>query len=50
MPRKLEYTREFKDQAVRLVAAERTPNESRSAACARLGPKLGVKTLTLYSW
>lgn len=50
MPRKLEYTTEFKDQAVRLVVAERTPNESRSAACARLGPKLGVKTPTLYSW
>ena len=50
MPEKLEYTREFKDQAVRLVAAERAPNESRSVACARLGPKLGVKTPMLYGW
>ena len=50
MPKKVEYPTEFKDQAVRLVVAEREPNESRSAACARLGPKLGVKTPTLYSW
>ena len=50
MPKKLEYSREFKDQAVRLVVAERGPNESRSAACARLDPRLGVKTPTLYSW
>jgi transposase len=50
MPKKVEYTPEFKDQAVRLVAAEREPNESRSAVCARLGPRLGVKTPTLYAW
>ena len=50
MPKKVEYTTEFKDQAVRLIVAEREPNESRSAACARLGPRLGVKTPTLYSW
>lgn len=50
MPKKVEYTTEFKDQVVRLIVAEREPNESRSAACARLGPRLGVKTPTLYSW
>lgn len=50
MPKKVEYTTEFKDQAVRLVVAEREPNASCSAACARLGPRLAVKTPTLYSW
>ena len=35
---------------MRLVAAEREPSQSRSAACARLGPRLGVKTPTRYSW
>lgn len=50
MPKKREYTPEFKDQAVRLVAAERGPDESRSAACQRLGPRLNVNPVTLYSW
>ena len=50
MPKQVEYTPESKDQAVRLVAAEREPNDSRSAASARLGPRLGVETPTLYSW
>lgn len=50
MPKVPEYTPEFKDRAVRLVAAEQAPDESRSAACQRLGPRLGVKPITLYGW
>ena len=29
---------------------ERAPDESRSAACERLTPKIGVKPVTLYGW
>ena len=50
MPKVAEYTPEFKDRAVRLVVAERGPDESRSAACERLAPKIGVKPVTLYGW
>ena len=50
MPKVAEYTLEFKDRAVRLVVAERGPDESRSAACERLAAKLGVKPVTLYGW
>jgi transposase len=50
MPKVPGFTDEFKDRAVRLVVAEQQPNESRSAACERLGPKLGVKPVTLYGW
>lgn len=50
MPKVSEYTAEFKDRAVRLVVAERAPDESRLAACERLGPRLGVKPITLYAW
>ena len=46
MPKVAEYTLEFKDRAVRLVVAERGPDESRSAACERLA----VKPVTLYGW
>jgi transposase len=50
MPKVPENTAEFKDRAVRLVVAEQSPGESRSAACERLGPRLGVKPITLYGW
>ena len=50
MPKVAEYTPEFTDRAVRLVVAERGPDESRSAACERLAAKLGVKPVTLYGW
>ena len=50
MPRVPGFTPEFKDQAVRLVVAEQGPDESWSAACERLGPRVGVKSPTLYGW
>jgi transposase len=50
MPKMLRYTPEFKDQCVRLVFAEIGPEESRKAACARLGPRVNVKPVTLYNW
>lgn len=50
MPVRKEYTAEFKEQAVRFVFEEIAVDESRSAACERLGPKLNVKPATLYSW
>ena len=50
MPKVPGYTPEFKDQAVRLVVAEQGPDESRSAACERLGPRVSVKPVTLYGW
>ena len=50
MPARREYTPEFKDQAVRFVFEEIAPDESRSHACERLGPKLNVKAVTLYNW
>ena len=50
MPRMLQYTPEFKEQCVRLVFAEIGPEESRKAACERLGPRVNVKPVTLYNW
>ena len=50
MPAKKEYTAEFKEQSVRFVFEHIEPDESRYAACARLGPKLNVKSVTLYNW
>jgi transposase-like protein len=47
---KVSFTKEFREQAVRAVMAERSPHESRSAACGRLGPRLGVNSTTLYNW
>ena len=50
MPVRKEYTAEFKKQAVKFVFEEIAVDESRSAACERLGPKLSVKPATLYNW
>ena len=50
MPVRKDYTPEFKDQAVRFVFEEIEPDESRTRACERLGPKLNVKAVTLYNW
>jgi transposase len=50
MPRRKEYTAEFKEQAVRFVFDEIGPDESRKQACDRLAPKLSVKSVTLYNW
>jgi len=50
MPRRKEYTPEFKDQAVRFVFEEIGPDASRRQACERLAPKLSVKAVTLYNW
>lgn len=50
MPKLLQYTPEFKDQAVRFVFEEIEPNESRKEACRRLAPKVNVKEVTLYNW
>ena len=50
MPRRKDYTPEFKDQAVRFVLEESEPDESRKHACERLAPKLSMKAVTLYNW
>jgi transposase len=50
MPVRKEYSAEFKEQAVRFVFDEIGPDESRSAAVERLGPKLNVKPATLMNW
>ena len=50
MPKRLEYTTEFKEQAVRFVFDSIEPNESRREACERLGSKMAVKPVTLYNW
>ena len=50
MPAKKEYTAEFKEQSVRFVFEHIEVDESRYAACQRLGPKLNVKPVTLYNW
>jgi transposase len=47
---KVSFTKEMREQAVRAVMAERLPEESKSAACVRLGPRLGVNPTTLYNW
>ena len=47
MPKRLEYTTEFKEQAVRFVFDSLEPNESRREACERLGSKMAVKPVTL---
>ena len=50
MPRMLQYTDEFKDQAVRFVFDSIEATESRKQACERLAPKVNVKAVTLYNW
>ena len=50
MSKQSRYTSEFRDQAVRLVLSELGPDESSKAACGRLGPRLNVKSVTLYNW
>ena len=50
MPRKKEYTPEFKAQAVRFVFEEIEPDESRSHACERLAPRLSMSSATLMNW
>jgi transposase len=50
MPKMLQYTSEFKDQAVRFVFESIEANESRKQACERLAPKVNVKAVTLYNW
>ena len=50
MPKMLRYTPEFKEQCVRLVFLEIGPDESRKAACERLGARVNVKPVTLYNW
>jgi len=48
MPKRLEYTTEFKEQAVRFVFESIEPTESRKQACERVAVK--VKPVTLYNW
>lgn len=50
MPRRAEYTDEFKAQAVKFVFEEIEPDESRTHAVERLAPKLNVKPATLMNW
>lgn len=50
MPKMLQYSDEFKDQAVRFVFDSIEATESRKQACERLGPRLNVKPVTLYNW
>jgi len=50
MPKRLEYTTEFKEQAVRFVFESIEPTESRKQVCGRLAAKLNVKPVTLYNW
>jgi transposase len=50
MPRKKEYTVEFKAQAVKFVFEEIEPDESRSHACERLAPRLSMRPATLMNW
>jgi transposase len=50
MPKMMQYTDEFKEQAVRFVFDEMEPDESRKEACWRLAGKLTVKPVTLYNW
>ena len=50
MPKMLQYTAEFKDQAVRFVFESIEPSESRKEACRRLAAKVNVKEVTLYNW
>jgi transposase-like protein len=50
MPKQARFTPEFRDQCISLVFAECGPDESRKAACTRLGPAVNVKPVTLYNW
>jgi transposase len=50
MPRRPDFTPEFRAQAVRFVAENMEPTESRKEACERLGSKVAVKPVTLYNW
>ena len=49
-PKMLRYRPEFKEQCLQLVFAELGPEESRTAACGRPGPRVNVKLVTLYNW
>lgn len=44
------YTKVFREQAVRFVFDSIEPEETRSGACRRLAPKLSVSFSTLYGW
>ncbi len=50
MSKVLQYTVEFKDQAVRFLFDSIEPNESRKEACRRLAPQVNVKEVKLYNW
>ena len=50
MPKRLEYTTEFKEQAVRFVFESIELTESRKQACERVAVKVNVKPVTLYNW
>lgn len=50
MPRRKEYTAEFKEQAVRFVFEEIEPDETRSRAVERLAPRLSMSAATLMNW
>jgi transposase len=50
MPRRKEYTAEFKEQAVRFVFEEIEPDETRSHACDRLALRLSMSPATLMNW
>ncbi len=50
MPKRLQYTNQFKDQAVRFVFESIKPTESRMEACRRRAWKVSVKEVTLYNW
>lgn len=50
MPRIMQYTKEFRAQAVRFVFDSIEPDESRKEVCERLGSSLSVKPVTLYNW
>jgi transposase len=50
MPRRKEYTAEFKEQAVRFVFEEIEPDETRSHAVERLAPRLSMSPATLMNW
>jgi transposase-like protein len=50
MPAKKGHAAEFKEQSVHFVCEHIRPDESRSSACARLGPKLNGKVVMLCNW
>ncbi len=46
----MQYTKEFKDQAVRFVFESIEPTESRKEECQLVISKVNVKEVTLYNW